>query len=148
MSNADDDIDFELILNPNQLAAPPAMQTETVILKDWKTQSGKAAGFKVWELTASDYDTLIRSGWTFNPDGTRKQYSQDDQEIRLLAFCVRDPSGHRLWKTVEDAAKQLRPLGKATFDQLVLAANRVNSVKIEDSEGNSDGTPNDSSPTT
>ena len=140
--------DFELVINAKQLGAPPPLQKETVVLKEWKTTSGKAAGFLVWELSASDYDEFIRAGWTFNPDGTRKQYSQDDQDIRLAAFTVRDQHGNRLWTTVEAAKQQLRPVGRATLDQLVMAANKANSTKAEDTEGNSVGTPSGSSPTT
>jgi hypothetical protein len=145
---SDTEVEFELVTSAKQLVAPPPMRTETVILKEWKSPSGKPFGFKVWEITSSDYDALIKSGWTFYPDGTRKRYTHEDADIRQLTFTVRDPNGNRLWNSIEEAKRQLRPLGRSCIDQLVMASNRVNSVKQEDTEGNSDGTTEDSSPTT
>jgi hypothetical protein len=149
MSDVDEDLEFELITSARQLGTPPALRTTQVTLKEWKTaNSKKAARFTVTELTASDYDALVRAAWTYNPDGSRKRYVAEDSDIRLVAWTVVDPHGNRLWPTVDAAKAQLRPLGKASLDVLLNAANEVNSVKAEDVEGNSDGTTNDSSPTT
>jgi hypothetical protein len=149
MSDVDEELEFELITSARQLGAPPALRTKEVIVREWKTAtSKKAAKFIVSEVTASDYDALVRAAWTYNSDGSRKRYLADDADIRLVAWTVVDQHGNRLWSTVEAAKSQLRPLGKGTLDILLNAANEVNSVKAEDVEGNSDGTPSDSSPTT
>lgn len=145
---SDAEADFELVTSTKQLGAPPPMRNEIVVLKGWKTVAGKTVAFMVWEVTSADYDAFIKSGWSFNPDGTRKKYTQEDSDVRLAAFTVRDPGGNRLWNTLEEAKHQLRPLGRSNLDLLVMAANRVNSVRAEDTEGNSDGTSEDSSPTT
>lgn len=145
---SDAEVDFELVTSTKQLGAPPPMRNEVVVLKGWKTVAGKTVAFMVWEVTSADYDAFIKSGWSFNPDGTRKKYTQEDSDVRLAAFTVRDPGGNRLWNSVEEAKQQLRPLGRSCLDLLVMAANRVNSVRPEDTEGNSDGTSGDSSPTT
>lgn len=148
MSSDAEELEFELITSARQLGTPPALRTKEVIVKDWKTAtSKKAAKFIIAELTASDYDALIRAAWTYNSDGSRKRYVAEDQDIRLVAFTAVDPHGNRLWSTIDAAKAQLRPLGKASLDLLLNAANEVNSVKAEDVEGNSDGTQSDSSPT-
>jgi hypothetical protein len=148
MSDVDEDLEFELITSARQLGPPPALRKKAVTVKDWPTTSGKPARFMVSEVTASDYDALVRAAWTYNPDGSRKRYLAEDSDIRLVAWTVVDPHGNRLWSTVEAAKAQLRPLGKATLDILLNAANEVNSVKVEDAEGNFEGTTKDSSPTT
>ena len=148
MSEVDEDVEFELITSARQVGAPPALRTKEVILKEWPTTSGKAAKFIMSEVTASDYDALIRAAWLYNPDGSRKRYVAEDQDIRLIAWTAVDQHGNRLWPTIEAARAQLRPLGKATLDVLLNAANEVNSVRVEDVEGNSSGTTKDSSPTT
>lgn len=146
---SDAEVEYELILNPKQLGAPPPMRTEIVVFNSWKTaQSQKPTALLVSEITSADYDAYIKSGWTFHPDGTRKHYTTEDADIRLAAWVVRDRSDNRVFKTVEEAKQYLRPLGRSNLDLLVMAANRVNSVKAEDAEGNSVGTPEGSSPTT
>jgi hypothetical protein len=147
MSDADEDLDFELITNTGQLAAAPALRKEVVTLKDWKTQSGKAARFMVWELTAATYSEFLESGRVYK-NGALLRYDGKDEDIRLLAYTVGDQHGNRLWKSAEAAKLQLGPLGKASMDLLLKAANGVNSVQQADTEGNSDGTLKDFSPTT
>jgi|SRR5882757_1194910 len=146
MSDADDDLDFELVTSSKQLAAPPPLRHEKVTVADWKTQSGKAARFLVWELTAAAYADFLESGRIYK-DGALKRYDVKDEDVRLLAFTVCDQHGNRLWGTVESAQAQLGGLGKASLNLLLNAANAVNSAKSVDTEGNSDRTPSDSSPT-
>ena len=147
MSDADDDLDFELVTSAKLLGATPALRKEPVTLKDWKTQSGKAARFLIWELTAADYAEFLESGRVYK-DGALKRYDMRDEDLRLLAYTVCDQHGNRLWGTVESAKAQLGSLGKANLDLLLKKANEVNGAKPTDTEGNSDGTPSDSSPTT
>lgn len=134
MSDADD-LDFELVTNARMLAAPPPLRNETVTLKDWKTQSGKAARFMVWELTAGDYAEFLESGWIYR-DGQRKRYESKDDDIRFLAFCLRDQHGNRIWKKIEDARAVLGRLGKGDVNRLVAVATELNSAKEEATEGN------------
>jgi hypothetical protein len=147
MSDADDDLDFELVTSAKQLAAAPPLRHEKVTVADWKTTSGKAARFLVWELTAAVYAEFLESGRIYK-DGALKRYDVKDEDVRLLAFTVCDQHGNRLWSTVEAAKTQLGGLGKASLNLLLNAANEVNSAKPTDTEGNSGGTPSDSSPTT
>lgn len=146
MSNADDDLEFEWITNTKQLAPPPALRKEPVTLVEWKTTSGKAARFLVWELTASDYAEFLETGRVYK-DGSLKRYDVKDEDTRLLAYVIRDQHGNRIWNKVEDAKAQLGGLGRASLTKLLNMANEVNSARSVDTPGNSDGTPSDSSPT-
>ena len=143
----DDELDFELVLSARQLASPPPLRQEKVTLAEWKTKNGKAARFLVWELTAADYAEFLESGRIYK-DGVLKRYETKTEDIRFLAFTIRDQHGNRLWNTNEAAVTQLGTLGKATLNLLLNAANSVNSASPASAEGNSDGTQNDSSPST
>ena len=147
MPDENGELEFELITNTKQLGAAPKMRHTMVSVPEWKTQSGKAARFMVWELSAADYIEYIDSGRVYK-DGTIKRYDLRDEDIRLVAHTVRDQHGNRIWTSTEAAKQQLGPLGKSSIDRLLKAANEINSVRSEDTEGNSDGTPSDSSPTT
>lgn len=147
-TDVEDDLDFELVTSARQLAPPPPLRREPVTLEDWKTVSGKSARFLVWELTAGDWATFMESGRTYNKDGAFKSYDTQGEDIRFVAFTARDQHGNRLWNRVEDAKAQLEPLGKATLNLLLEAANKVNSAKPASAEGNSDETTSGSQPST
>lgn len=139
-----DDLDeFELVTNARQLAAAPPLRQEKVTVTDWKTTSGKAARFLVWELTAVDYADFVESGRVYK-DGVLKRYDNKDEDVRFLAYTVRDQNNNRLWPTVDAAKAQLGQLGKASLNLLIAASNRVNSARSSSAEGNSDATPTDS----
>lgn len=138
MSDAED-LDFELITSARMLADPPPLRKQTVTMKDWKTQNGKAARFLVWELAASEFSEFVESGWTYK-DRARSHYDNRDEDFRFLAFTVRDPHGNRLWSKTEDAKAQLRNLGRSDLQLLLAAANEVNGSKDVATEGNSDET--------
>lgn len=140
----DDDGDFELVTSTRQLAPPPDLRKEKVTVTDWLTVSGKPARFLAWELTASDYAEFVESGWSYTKEGVRKRYDNATEDIRFLAFTLRDQHGNRLWPTVDAAKGQLGHLGKASVNLLLNASNAVNSGKSASSEGNSEGTPIDS----
>jgi len=133
--------EFELITNFKQLAAPPELRKEAVTVSEWKTKSGKAARFLLWELTASDYADFLESGWTYNKDGSRKRYDNKTEDFRFLGYVIRDASGNRIFNTTEAASTQLGGLGKATLNLLMGTANKVNMAR--DTEGNSDETLSD-----
>ncbi|HEX4394190.1 MAG TPA: hypothetical protein VH084_22020 [Mycobacterium sp.] len=133
----EDEEEFELVTNARQLAPPPTLRTEKVTLKDWPTVSGKPARFILWEMTASDYEDFFDAGRIYK-DGSFVRYSSKFEDIRFLAWTVRDQYGNRLWSTVEIAKAQLGGVGRATLNQLLNAANRVNSAKVSSSSGNSD----------
>lgn len=113
-------------------------------LLDWKTQSGKAARFLVWELTAADYADFLESGRVYK-DGVLKRYETKTEDVRFLAFTIRDQHGNRLWNTAAEANAQLGRLGKATLNLLLNAANAVNTASPASAEGNSEETANGSS---
>lgn len=143
---SDDDIDFELVTNANQLAPPPPLARERVILPGWKTTSGKAVGFWVSELTALEFGEFQDSTRIY--DGGRfTGITLKNEDLKLLAFTVRDGNGNRLWHTTESAVAQLGRFGQASIDLLVAASSRMNQRKNEDqasAEGNSAPTPTDS----
>jgi hypothetical protein len=139
----DDELDFELVTSARMLAPPPPLRKEAVTLKEWKTTSGKAARLLVWELTGADYGEFVESGWTYK-DGVRKKYDNKDEDIRFLAFTIRDQHGNRLWHTTDAAKGQLGHLGKGTLNLLLNAANKVNTPPEAVTEGNSDETQTDS----
>ena len=147
MPDPEDDLDFELVTSFRQLASPPPLRQEKITLTEWKTNSGKAARFLVWELTAGDYAEFLESGRIYK-DGVLKRYETKTEDIRFLAFTIRDQHGNRLWNTTEGAVNQLGNLGKATLNLLLNAANSVNSANPASAEGNSDETASDSSPST
>lgn len=147
MSDAED-LEFELITSVKQLAPAPELRHVEVIIRDWKTAtSKKAAKFLVWELTAAGYAQFQEDGRTYK-NGVVEKYDVKFEDLRLLAHTLCDPHGNRLWGTVEPAIAQLGTLGRANLTLLLNAAFEVNSVKQEDSEGNSERIPSDSSPTT
>lgn len=129
-----------LITSVRELGPPPPLRKEVVVITEWKTTSGDPAKFLVWELTAADYAEYVESGWVYR-DGQRQRYDNKDEDIRLLAFVIRDQHGNRLWHTVESAKAQLGQLGKASLNLLLNAASRANSAKESVAEGNSEGTP-------
>jgi hypothetical protein len=141
--DVDDDDDFELITSARQLAPPPPLRKEAVTLKEWKTTSGKPARLLVWELTGADYSEFIESGWTYK-DGVRKKYDNKDEDIRFLAFTIRDHNGNRIWHSPDAAKGQLGHIGKATLNLLLNAANKVNTPPDASAEGNSEETQSDS----
>jgi hypothetical protein len=143
MSNAEEEVEFELVTSARMLAPPPPLRKEPVTLEEWKTVSGKAARFLVWELTAAEFSACIESGWTYK-DGARKKYDEEAADIRFLAYVIRDQHGHRLWPKIEDAKAQLGLLGRATIQTLVAAGNRMNSAREVAKAGNSEETQSDS----
>jgi hypothetical protein len=138
----DDELEFELVVSARQLAPPPPLRKERVIVTDWPTTSGKAAAFLVWELTAGDYADMVEAGRVYR-DGAFQRFNLPYEDFRLLAYVVRDQHGNRLWSSVDAAKGQLRDLGKASLNLLLNAASRVNAVKVAAAEGNSEETPND-----
>lgn len=133
-----EELDFELVTSARQLGPPPALRKEPVTVADWKTTSGKAARFLVWELTAADYSDFVESGRSYNPDGSLKRYDNSTEDVRFLAATLRDQHGNRLWSKTEDAKAQLGKLGKGSINLLMAAANRMNSPKEAAKAGNSE----------
>jgi hypothetical protein len=147
MSDADADLDFELVTSTRQLATPLPLRKEPVTVPDWPTVSGKAARFLVWEMSAGDYSEFLDSGWTYK-EGARQAYDNKGEDFNLLAWSLRDQHGNRLWQSAAEAKVQMKPLGKASMNLLLNAANRVNAAKPASAEGNSDETTSDSQPST
>lgn len=141
---SDDDIDFELVTNANQLAPPPPLARERVILPGWKTTSGKAVGFFVYELTALEFGEFQDSTRVYD-GGAFTGITLKNEDLKLLAFTVRDANGNRLWNTTESAVAQLGRFGQASINLLVAASSRMNQKADRASaEGNSEPTPSDS----
>lgn len=137
------ELDFELVVSARQLAAPPPLRKEMVTLDEWKTSSGKAARFMVWELTALDYGEFYDEGRIYD-DKQIVGYDAKSEDIRFLAYCLRDQHNNRIWPNVADARAALGGLGKASLNVLLNAANRCNAPKDESAEGNLPSTRSDS----
>lgn len=143
MSDAEDIDDFELVTNARMLTAPPELRNTRVVMKDWKLQSGKSAGFLAWEITAGDYAEFLESGRVYK-NGVFVRYENKDEDVRFLAFSLRDQHGNRLWSRVEAAKEVLDKLGKGDINLLIAAANKVNAIKEAGKAGNSEETELDS----
>lgn len=143
VATPDDEPEFELVTSARQLTAAPPLRTEMVTLDEWKTASGKSARFMAWELTAADYADFIEAGRVYK-DGLLLRYDNKGEDVRYLAWCLRDTNNNRLWPRSEDAAVQLGPLGKASLNFLLNAANRVNAPIEGSSAKNSEETTSDS----
>jgi hypothetical protein len=139
----DGEIEFELVTSVRQLAAPPPLRHEAVTLDEWKTANGRAARFMLWELTALDYADFYEEGRIYR-DGVITGYDAKAEDIRFLAYTIRDQHNNRLWTKVADARAQLGNLGKASLNVLLNAANRCNAPKESSAEGNSSETQSDS----
>lgn len=140
VSTPDDEPEFELVTSARQLTSAPPLRTETVTIDEWRTASGKAARFMLWELTAADYADFLESGRIYDGDGQFKRYDQKGEDIRYLAWTARDPNNNRLWPKIADAAAVLGTLGKATLNVLLNAANRCNAPKDAATAKNSEET--------
>lgn len=136
----DDDDDFELITSSAQLGASPKLRMKEVKVREWPTASGKGAKFLAWEMSAGEYRSFLDSGWTYK-DGVRQSYDDAGEQLRFVAFGIRDQHGNRIWPTVDAAKAQLDPLGRPTLMLLLNAINEVNSARKVATEGNSEGTP-------
>lgn len=143
MSDAEDDLDFELVTSASMLADAPPLRKERVLIPGLKTRSGKPAGLLVWELSANDWGACRDAGWEYR-NGVRHQFNDKDEDVRFLSWTVRDPHGNRLWNTVADAKGQLGKYGRSALVELIRAANRVNAPKEGSSEGNSEEIQSDS----
>lgn len=138
-----EELDFELVVSSRQLAAPPPLRKEMVTLDEWKTASGKSARFMLWELSALDYADFYDEGRIYE-DKQIVGYDAKAEDIRFLAYCIRDQHNNRVWNSLSDARAALGGLGKASLNVLLNAANRCNAPKESSAEGNSPSTQNDS----
>lgn len=139
----DGEPEFELVTSARMLAGAPPLRKEAVTVPEWMTTSGKVARLMVWELTALDYGDFIEEGRTYK-DGTIVAYDTRREDLRFLAWCVRDQHGNRLWPKSEDAFPVLGQLGRTTLNVLMQAANQVNRSKAASNGGNSEETQTDS----
>jgi hypothetical protein len=139
----DDEPDFELVTSARQLGAAPPLRKEAVTVDGWFTPSGKLVRLTVFELTAMEYGEFIEEGRTYK-DGAIVAYDSKGEDIRFLAWCVRDPNNNRLWPKSADAVPVLGSLGRTTLNVLMAAANRVNRSREGSSGGNSEETQSDS----
>lgn len=139
-----DDLDFELVTNANQLAPPPPLNRERVILPDWRTSTGKVAAVWVYELTALEFGQYQNSLRVYT-DGRFVGINLEHDDLKLLAYTVRDGNGNRLWNTAQAVIDKLGQYGQASIDLLTAASNRVQKKQDPASaEGNSAETPTDS----
>jgi hypothetical protein len=134
----DTEVEYELITSARQLASPPALRKEEVKVPDWPTTSGKGARFLVWEMTAADWAEFMEAGRVYSKEGNFLRYDTKDEDMRFLAYSIRDQHGNRIWPTVPAASGVLGSVGKAVVNLLLTAANKVN--RARSAEGNSEET--------
>jgi hypothetical protein len=128
--------DYELVTSARQLSTAPPLRKEAVTVPEWMTTSGKVARLMVWELTALDYGDFIEEGRTYK-DGAVIAYDSRTEDVRFLAWCVRDQHNNRLWPKTAEAVPVLGQLGRTTLNVLMAAANRCNQAKAASTGGNS-----------
>lgn len=139
LSDAAPEPDYELVTSARQLSTAPPLRKEAVTVPEWQTTSGRIARLMVWELTALDYSDFMEEGRTYK-DGVVVSYDARREDLRFLAWCVRDQHNNRIWPKSEEAFPTLGPLGRTTLNVLMAAANRVNSAKAASTGGNSSET--------
>lgn len=142
-SDAAPELDFELVTSARMLGQAPSLRKEAVTVPEWMTTNGKAARLMVWELTALDYADFIEEGRTYK-EGVMVSYDSRGEDVRFLAWCVRDQNNNRLWPKSVDAFPVLGSLGRTTLNVLMAAANRANKSREASTGGNSSGAPNGS----
>jgi len=141
---SESEIDFELVTSARSLGAAPKLRRERVILPEVKTKSGKAAAFLCWELDALEYGEFQDSSRVYK-DGEHVGNSAKNEDLRFLAFTLRDGNGNRLWSNLEDAKSQLGKYGKSVTSKLMVASNKANFGDRDEpsAEKNSEATPAD-----
>jgi len=131
----DGEPEFELITSPRQFASPPPLRKEAVTIPEWMTTSGRPARVTLSELTAAEYADFYDEGRIYE-DKQIVGYDAKGEDVRFLAYCMRDPHGNRLWPKCADAGAVLGNLGKASLNILLNAANRCNAPKEASAAGN------------
>jgi len=78
-------------------------------------------------------------------DGEHVGNSAKNEDLRFLAFTLRDGNGNRLWSNLEDAKSQLGKYGKSVTSKLMVASNKANFGDRDEpsAEKNSEATPAD-----
>lgn len=140
----DDELDFELVTSARMLGQAPPLRKEAVTVPEWKTTNDKVVRLMVWELTALDYSDFIEEGRTYGKDGALVAYDSRTEDVRFLAWCVRDQNNNRLWPKSAEAIPVLGSLGRTTLNVLMAAANRANKSREASTGGNSSETQSDS----
>lgn len=142
-SDAATEPDYELVTNARMLGQAPSLRKEAVTVPEWMTTNGKTVRLMVWELTALDYADFIEEGREYK-DGAMVSYDSRGEDVRFLAWCVRDQNNNRLWPKSPEAFPVLGSLGRTTLNVLMAAANRANKSREASTGGNSSGAPNGS----
>lgn len=134
----DDEIldDFELVTSARQVKKPPKLRKERVPLPELQQ------AFLVWEQSQGDYSDFQDTTRIYE-NGFLKGVNLKDEDLKYLAYCLRDPDNNRLWPNVDEAVAQLRPYGKSIINKLLAAANKVNAANSASAEKNSEVTPSD-----
>lgn len=144
MSDPTDD-DFEVVTTATQIQ-PAELARERVIVPEWKTPSGKAAAFFVYELNGADYDEYQQG--MFLADGMDLQLTLRANTLRLLAFALRDPHGNRLYPDTERGISAIGQMGQSGIDRLGTVARQLNGLgrnARKAAEGNSVAAPSGAS---
>ncbi|MGW1278012.1 hypothetical protein ACWD4V_13810 [Streptomyces tsukubensis] len=94
---------------------------------------------RIMSMSGTDRNSYQQSMVVMGPDGKPKEVRLEQQLARLLARCLVDESGRRLYVT----DKQIQSLGRrdgAVLERLAAIAKRVSKLgkdSVEEAEGNS-----------
>lgn len=147
MTPADPD-DFEVVTT-SSMVQPGELARERVVVPEWRTPSGKAAAFFVYELNGTDYDEY-QNGMFIMGEGADFSLTLRANTLRLLTFCLRDPNGNRLYPDTDRGVAALGAMGQTGIDRLGTAARRLNGTSKSArraAEGNSGAAPSGNSTT-
>lgn len=141
--------DAELVINPKMLRKATRRKPEEVILDEEYTESGAHPKFLVWALTGADYN-LYQDSLRVYENGYQVGVDVVHDDLKFLAFCIRDAYNNRLWEDLDEAIAFLGEYEKSSQLKLLAAAQRMNGgaatkKQKEAAEANLERTPTASS---
>lgn len=118
------------------------LKIEKVVCPEWTGPSGKAGRYGVAELMGDDYDEY-QSGM-FDVEGNDYTLNMRKNNIRLLAKCLVNNSGQKLYPDYELGIAEIGRKGQGGIARLSAVARRLNGLDSSSKkvlEGKSEATP-------
>jgi hypothetical protein len=135
-----EDEDYDFVTTAREFGTPPELPWENVKLPEIKKK------VRISALSAADFSDLQDANRVYNRAGEHVGWDYSNEDIKLLAFALRDGSGNRLFQTVESAVATLEHWPLSSIKRMVTAANKVTNSDPVSAEKNSEETPSDDSP--